>query len=128
MKNNPYVGPRPYERGDRHNFFGRDRDARDLVALILAEREVLFYAQSGAGKTSLLNAQVIPALEEEGFQVLPVTRVGSSLPPGMSDQAVSNIFVVSALMGLAGTNVPVEALPKHTLLSFLREFCLKPLA
>jgi WD40 repeat protein len=126
MKHNPYVGPRPYERDDRHNFFGRDRDARDLVALILAEREVLFYAQSGAGKTSLLNAQVIPALEEEGFQVLPVTRVGSSLPPGISDQAVSNIFVFSALMGLAGANIPVEALPKHTLLSFLCEFCLKP--
>ena len=29
-------------------------------------------------------------------------------------------------MGLAGTNVPVEALPKHTLLSFLREAYLKP--
>jgi hypothetical protein len=45
MKDNPYVGPRPYERPDRHNFFGRDREARELGTLIGAEREVLFYAQ-----------------------------------------------------------------------------------
>jgi hypothetical protein len=74
MKNNPYVGPRPYERRDRGNFYGRDREARELRALIVAEREVLFYAQSGAGKTSLLNAVVIPALEDKGFHVLPTVR------------------------------------------------------
>lgn len=61
MKNNPYVGPRPYERGE-HNFYGRKREARNLRAMIVSEQVVLFYAQSGAGKTSLLNAQVIPAL------------------------------------------------------------------
>jgi putative ribosome biogenesis GTPase RsgA len=60
MKNSPYVGPRPYERGDRHTFYGREREARDLLALILAEPIVLFYAASGAGKTSLLNAKIIP--------------------------------------------------------------------
>jgi hypothetical protein len=39
MKNNPYVGPRPYERKGRHNFHGRNREARELRALIVAERE-----------------------------------------------------------------------------------------
>jgi hypothetical protein len=48
MKNNPYGGPRPYERADRHNFFGRGREARNLLSLMLAERVLLFYAQSGA--------------------------------------------------------------------------------
>ena len=76
MKGNPYVGPRPYERDDRQDFYGRNREARELRALIVAEREVLFYAQSGAGKTSLLNAMVIPALEEKGFHILPMVRVG----------------------------------------------------
>jgi WD40 repeat protein len=121
MKNNPYVGPRPYERGDRRNFFGRKRETRDLLSLILAERVVLFYAPSGAGKTSLLNAQVIPALEEEGFNVLPVARVGSDLPPGIGPQDVQNGFVFSALMGLAGEDVPADTLTGHTLLSFLHQ-------
>ena len=60
MKNNPYIGPRPFERSDRDQFFGRTRETRDLLSLIMAERVVLFYAQSGAGKTSLLNTQIVP--------------------------------------------------------------------
>jgi len=122
MKNNPYVGPRPYERGDRRNFYGRKREARDLSSLIMAERVVLFYAPSGAGKTSLLNAQVIPTLEENDFHVLPTVRVGSDLPPGIDPQDVENIFVFSALMGLAGEETPAQTLTEHTLFSFLSQF------
>jgi len=120
VKHNPYVGPRPYERGDQNKFFGRNREARDLLALLLAERAVLFYAKSGAGKTSLLNAQVIPALEKEGFRVLPVARVSSDPPPGVSHDAVGNAFVCSVLMSLAGEDVTPDRLRGHTLTSFLQ--------
>jgi hypothetical protein len=121
MKNNPYVGPRPYERDDRRNFYGRDREAREVRALIVAEREALFYAQSGAGKTSLLNAMVIPALEEKDFYVLPVARVGSELPPGIESGQVDNVFVFSALLALAGEETSPETLLDHTLPTFLAE-------
>jgi WD40 repeat protein len=120
MKGNPYIGPRPFERQDFYNFYGRAREARDLLSLILANRVVLFYAQSGAGKTSLLNAQIIPDLEERGFNVLPVTRVGSDLPPGIDPKSVKNIFVFSVLMGLAGKDIPATELTQETLLRFLR--------
>ncbi|MBN2391537.1 MAG: hypothetical protein JXR84_12500 [Anaerolineae bacterium] len=126
MKDNPYVGPRPYERGDQSKFYGRNREARDLLALLLAERTVLFYAKSGAGKTSLLNAQVIPALEDEGFRVLPVARVSSDAPPGALHDAVGNVFVCSALMSLAGENMTPERLQGHTLTSFLQALCQHP--
>ena len=121
MKDNPYIGPRPYERQDAHNFYGRAREARDLLSLIRAKRVVLFYAQSGAGKTSLLNTQIIPALEEDGFNVLPVARVGGDAPPGVDSNNVKNIFVFSALMGLAGKDVPAQALAQQTLPLFLRQ-------
>jgi WD40 repeat protein len=121
MKDNPYVGPRPYEREDRQNFFGRQREARDLTALIMAERVVLFYAPSGAGKTSLLNAKVIPTLEEEGFRVLPAVRVSSTPPPIIAPHEVDNVFIFSVLMGLAGDDVSMKELTGHTLLSFLQE-------
>jgi WD40 repeat protein len=120
MKNNPYVGPRPFERGDRDQFFGRTREARDLLALIMAERVVLFYAQSGAGKTSLLNTQIIPALEDEGFHVLPVVRVGSDLPPGLPDKAVKNIFVFSVWMGLMGQDTPLATMTGNNLLAAIK--------
>src|SRR5512145_222983 len=110
MKNNQYIGPRPFERVDRVNFFGRTRETRDLLSLILAERVVLFYAQSGAGKTSLLNTQIIPALEDDGFFVLPVVRVGSDLPPDLPQNKIKNIFVFSVWMGLVGKDTPLTTL------------------
>ncbi len=68
---NPYVGPRTFSYEQRNVFFGREREARDLLARVLSERLLLFYAQSGAGKSSLLNTRLIPQLQEEkGFVVL----------------------------------------------------------
>ena len=69
----PYVGPRPFRRGER--LYGRQRAGRQLLDLLIAERIVLLYSPSGAGKTSLVQAQIIPALEGEGFRVLPTLRV-----------------------------------------------------
>ncbi|MBN1875602.1 MAG: hypothetical protein JXA33_15360 [Anaerolineae bacterium] len=120
MKNNPYIGPRPYTCQDRDNFYGRNREARDLLAKIMAERVVLFYAQSGAGKSSLLNAKIIPALEEDGFHVLPVARVGSEIPRDLDPGAVQNVFVFSAILTLAGREAIPQALTHYTLASYLQ--------
>jgi len=46
---NPYVGPRTFTYAERERFFGREREARELLSLVISERLVLFYAQSGAG-------------------------------------------------------------------------------
>ena len=43
---------------------------RDLLDLLIAERIVLLYSPSGAGKSSLIHAGLIPRLREVGFQVL----------------------------------------------------------
>lgn len=72
-KHSPYVGPRAYRYGER--LYGRDRESRDLLNLVLAERIVLLYSPSGAGKSSLLAASLVPFLEQEGFLVLPPARV-----------------------------------------------------
>lgn len=101
LRPNPYVGPRSFEEADSHNFFGRDVEGRQLASLIIAHRVVLFYAQSGAGKTSLLQASVVPALKSRRMMgVLPVTRVGGDLPPGIAGNQVGNIYVFNALLNL----------------------------
>jgi WD40 repeat protein len=71
---NPYVGPRALVLGEA--LFGRDRELHTLLNLMIAERIVLLCSPSGAGKTSLIQAGLIPALEQEGFECLPVIRVG----------------------------------------------------
>ena len=50
----PYVGPRTFQENERDRFFGRDREARDLLALAVSEQLVLFYAQSGAERVHWL--------------------------------------------------------------------------
>ena len=62
----PYVGPQPFRRTieDQKKFFGRDRESNELIALISSHNLALVYAQSGAGKTSIFNAQVIPVLRK----------------------------------------------------------------
>lgn len=70
----PYKGPESYQVEDTALFFGRDDDANQLIATILAARFTLLHAQSGAGKTSLLNARIIPGLEARGwnaYRILP---------------------------------------------------------
>ncbi len=95
---NPYVGPRTFERKDAQRFFGRETEARDLLALVGSQRLVLFYAQSGAGKSSLINTRLAPQLEARGLYVLPVGRVGGELPAGVT--AVENIYLFNLMLSL----------------------------
>lgn len=116
----PYVGPRPFETRDEDRFFGRDREATTIMHLTLAHRYVLLYAASGAGKTSLVNAKLIPLLKNKGCEVLPVARVSGSLPSKMNTQEISNIFVfhaVSSLSESSETERQLERTPLSELLS-----------
>lgn len=81
---NPYVGPRSFEPFEANQFFGRDRDALQLFELLLAERVVLLHSPSGAGKTSLIRAKLIPMMQSEGFHVYPPIRVNEAPPAGWS--------------------------------------------
>ncbi|MGW2461442.1 nSTAND1 domain-containing NTPase [Streptomyces sp. NPDC001761] len=62
----PYRGLAPYRREDARWFFGRERSTKALVAhLRAAERSgglVMLVGASGAGKSSLLNAGLVPAI------------------------------------------------------------------
>lgn len=80
QETSPFVGPRSFRRDltDQGLFFGRERETDEIVSLILRHKLSLVYAQSGAGKTSIFNAQVVPTLENLGCQVLPLGRVGSN--------------------------------------------------
>ncbi|HRI56076.1 MAG TPA: WD40 repeat domain-containing protein, partial [Anaerolineae bacterium] len=99
---NPYIGPRPFKKDEADRFFGREREARDLLALVSSQRLVLFYASSGAGKSSLINARLIHALTDRGFEVLPVGRVTGMLPSETGiDLANANVFAYLLKQSLA---------------------------
>jgi WD40 repeat protein len=119
-KPSPYVGPRPFEREHAPLFFGRDREANELVSLIISHTEVLLYAQSGAGKSSLVNARLIPLLEAEDFDVLPPARV-QGVVEGVEAEEIKNIYAFHSLMTWAGREADPKRFARMSLADFLRE-------
>jgi WD40 repeat protein len=106
---NPFVGPRSFRMGEK--LYGRDREALDLLDLLIAERIVLLYSPSGAGKSSLLQAELLPRLVEEGFHVLPPIRV-SMEPPSLGEGiTVANRYIFSALLSLEEGLAPNQQIP-----------------
>lgn len=113
----PYVGPKPFEEPDKELFFGRDAEANDLFSLIVAHPAVLIYAQSGAGKTSLLNAKIIPSLKLQAYEVLPLARV-----QGIQTNRDTNIYVYNTLISWAdGQSQESPELAQMSLAEFLRK-------
>lgn len=107
----PYVGPRAFQQGER--LYGRDHEVLDLLDLLIAERIVLLYSPSGAGKTSLIQAALIPELEAEGFYVLPPMRVSleaSQIDPPEANQP-ANAYLLSLLLSLEEALPPEQQTP-----------------
>jgi hypothetical protein len=115
----PYVGPRPFGRDEKDLFFGRDRETRDLCSLVVAHPIVLLYAASGAGKSSLLNAGLIPLLEARGYEVLPSARVSGRIPDAVKNAGVDNVYAFNILSSWAGPSVDPRDLVKVDIASFL---------
>ncbi|RPH55937.1 MAG: hypothetical protein EHM81_13890 [Chloroflexi bacterium] len=99
-RENPYVGPRAFTQKDKEKLAGRDQDITALYRLLIAERIVLLFSPSGAGKTSLVQAGLIPRMKDKGFDVLPVIRVGQGIPAGMEDIAGLNRYALSVVESL----------------------------
>ena len=71
MNNSRYLkGPSFYRETDQDIFWGRDEEIQDLYYLVSNSDFSICYARSGEGKSSLINAGLIPLLREKGF--LPI--------------------------------------------------------
>ncbi|GGS83959.1 hypothetical protein GCM10010156_48270 [Planobispora rosea] len=92
----PYVGLRAFRREDSAKFFGRDRESHELADLWQANRLTILYGPSGAGKTSLIHAGVLPLLNPGMTDVLPVGRVshGSAFPSAALSQHNPHVFAL----------------------------------
>lgn len=115
---NPYVGPRPFERGQV--LYGRDREIADLLKTVVTERVVLLHSPSGAGKTSLVQAGLVATLEAEDFTVLPVARVGMA-PTGDGNRYVKSVVASLEEARPEGARLPSEELGGWDLAGYLGE-------
>ncbi|HSR34716.1 MAG TPA: pentapeptide repeat-containing protein [Anaerolineae bacterium] len=97
---NPYVGARAFRQGEK--LYGREREVTDLLYLLVAQRIVLLYSPSGAGKSSLIHAGLAPRLEKRKFDILPTMRVNLEPPRDIDLPPGTNRYVLSLLLCLEG--------------------------
>ena len=65
----PYKGLRAFEKEDKDLFFGRESVVRQLVDAVAASALVPVVGKSGVGKSSLVQAGLLPGLEKIGWAV-----------------------------------------------------------
>ncbi len=123
---NPYVGPRAFEPDERQFFYGRDDEIAILAGQVMSRRVSVFFAQSGAGKSSLLRAGLIPDLTRrvkvgrgpgarvvQKMRVMPILEVGYN-PTDEQMALTENVYVLGALLSLYPKR-PVEELASLSL-------------
>jgi len=76
IKGSPYLGLRKFEVDDKDKFFGRDRWIIELTNYLAKENVLLLLGASGSGKSSLIQAGLIPKLKDQwGSQLFNFTFV-----------------------------------------------------
>ena len=75
---NPWLGLESYSINDAYRFYGRDRDIELVSNAIYDNFITTIYGISGAGKTSLLNAGLTPALIAENYLPIRVRLIHNS--------------------------------------------------
>jgi tetratricopeptide (TPR) repeat protein len=78
----PFPGPRPFRPDDKRLFFGRAAQVRETWEAWLSDPVVVLSGPVAVGKTSLLRAGVLPAVESKDADVFPVGRITSPPVPG----------------------------------------------
>ena len=85
----PFKGLAPFETADAEFFYGRERLVEELAARLVDAPLLAIVGASGSGKSSLLAAGLLPALEWESVLVRPGERPAVELvdllervPPG----------------------------------------------
>ncbi len=131
---NPYNGPSPFALDRQQYFFGRRWEVEELRNLLVAKHVVLLHAPSGAGKTSLLEAGLIPRLLAAKIKVLPKPiRVNkepatlSVVTPHNNRYCFSTLFSINSNLAAlgrgtyVGTPLSAAALAGKNLLEYLDE-------
>jgi len=77
VKKYRYPGVSPFSKDQSEIFFGRDKDVDFLRTLVELQDLVVLFSKSGLGKSSLVNAGIVPQIIEKGEFNPILIRFGS---------------------------------------------------
>lgn len=123
LPSSPYKGLNPYTAADTAFFFGRTSETKIISANLIAERLTLLYGPSGVGKSSVLQAGVVHALQERARQELAETGAAEYIVIYFNNWRGN---IVPALLQTAAEAIqslrPVQLSPAATLTETLRSW------
>ncbi|HEX8158560.1 MAG TPA: hypothetical protein VF526_14345, partial [Solirubrobacteraceae bacterium] len=101
----PYRGIQPFRYADHALFFAREEETRLLTSLVAVYRGVFLYGDSGNGKSSLVNAGLLPQIRELGFEAVRVR-----VQPRAGEELVLEQIAIS---DAGGDVLPCVLAPEH---------------
>jgi len=84
---NPYKGLQSFTYEDRSNYFGREKESKEIAKNVKKSRFFTLLGASGSGKSSLLFAGVLPLLKDEKIAILDFR------PQDRPFRNLANIFI-----------------------------------
>jgi WD40 repeat protein len=109
----PWPGLASFRKQDARFFHGRDPEIGQLEQLVHRARCVVLYGASGIGKTSIINAGLVPRLAEDGYFAVLVRISYVADAPSVSEQ------LQAALIECGGAERMPKALSQRTAWEFL---------
>jgi energy-coupling factor transporter ATP-binding protein EcfA2 len=97
---NPFIGLRPFGTADADVFFGREAQVAELVERLRATRFLAVVGASGSGKSSLVLAGLLPALERgvlDGAE--SAWRVAIMRPGAAPVEALATVLARTQVLG-----------------------------
>ncbi len=88
-----YPGAQPFSTSQKEIFFGREQDIESLSELIQLEQLIVLFSKSGLGKSSLINAGLLPRLRTSTSYIPFLIRFGAFQP---ASENVSPLDATSA--------------------------------
>ncbi len=96
---NPWLGLVSFTEETRSYFHGREEEAAELSRRVQRKLLTILFGQSGLGKTSILQAGLVPRLRPEGFCPVYVRIDYDPKSPSPSDQIKRAVFAATVAAG-----------------------------
>lgn len=115
-----YPGAKPFEQGQEHLFFGRTEDTTKLARKVKLAPLTVLYGKSGLGKSSLLNAGLIPQFVNQEYYTC--LRIRFNAWQEQQDNSSPLNITLEQLAGLSNNNALSPLIAKeHSLWRQVKE-------
>lgn len=104
----PYPGLRPFREGEAELFFGRESQIDAMLTKLETHRFLAVVGSSGCGKSSLVRAGLIPALEEGYLSEAPPPWLVVDMRPGDAPLDRLAEAILRSRRPFVGSSLPVE--------------------